>query len=92
MKLTFDRPTLEKLLRHATEAARIVGHSDALAAGPLADHVDAIVHELSELLGNLHLLAAPVPSARPSYDDDELAEVRSCPALPAHEQLAEGVL
>jgi hypothetical protein len=91
MELTIDRATLEKLLRHATSAARIVGHSDALTAGPLVDHVDAIVHELSELLGNPHLIAAPVPSARPSYDDDEPTEVRPCPALRPRKQLAEGV-
>jgi hypothetical protein len=89
-ELTLDRATLEKLLAHATSVARIVGHSDALAAGPIADHVDAIVHELSELLGNHHLLAAPVPSVRPSYDDDEYTQARSCSALPPRKQLAEG--
>ena len=74
-QLSLDIAVLETLLKHAASAARIVGHSDALAAGPLADHVDAIVHELSELLGNPHLIAAPVPSARPSYDDDEPTEI-----------------
>jgi hypothetical protein len=73
------------------DATGQVGHSNALAAGPLADHVDAIVHELSELLGNVHLLVASVPSAHPSCDDDELAEVRPCSALPMREQFAEGV-
>jgi hypothetical protein len=65
--LTLDRAILEKLLAHAAAAARIVGHSDDLTAEPLADHVDAIVHELSELLGEPHLIAAPVPSARSAF-------------------------
>jgi hypothetical protein len=77
MKFAIERITLEKLLGHATSSARIVGHSDAFAAGPLGDHIDAIVNELSELLGNSH----PVPSVRTSYDD-ESTEVRPCPALP----------
>jgi len=85
MQLNLARSTLEKLLAHAASAARIVGHLDAPAIEPLADHIDAIVHELSELLGNPH----PVPSAVPSYDDDEPTEVRSCPALPPR-QLAGG--
>jgi hypothetical protein len=68
MKLAIERTTLEKLLAHATSAARIVGHLDgAIAAGPLADHVDAIVHELTELLGNPHLIDAPAPSARSTF-------------------------
>jgi len=61
--LTIDRATLEKLLAHAASAARIVGHlDDAVAVGPLGNHVDAIVHGLTELLGDPHTLAAPVPS------------------------------
>jgi hypothetical protein len=61
--ITIERSILEKLLGHATSAARIVGHSDALAAGPLADHVDALVHELTELLGD------PALRARPAFID-----------------------
>jgi len=96
MQLTLDRAILDTLLKHAMSAARLVGSIDdgdggALAVGPLADDIDAIVHELSELLGNPHLIAAPVPSARPTYDDDEPTRVRSCPALPPRKQLAEGV-
>jgi hypothetical protein len=65
--VTIDRTTLVDLLGHATSAARLVGHlDDALAVEPLADHVDAIVHELSELLGNRDVIAAPLPSARAS--------------------------
>jgi hypothetical protein len=58
-QLKIESAVLVDVLRHATSAARIVGHSDAIAAGPLADHIDAIVHELSELLGNPHLRASP---------------------------------
>jgi hypothetical protein len=67
--LTLDRSVLEKLLEHAAAAARIAGHLDAPAVEPLADHVDALVHGLTELLGDPHLVAAPVPSARPSFDE-----------------------
>jgi len=59
-QLSLDIAVLETLLKHAASAARIVGHSDALAAGPLADHVDAIVHELGELLA---IFIGPLPSA-----------------------------
>jgi hypothetical protein len=41
--------------------------SASIAAGPLGDHVDAIVHGLTELLGDPHTLAAPVPSARSTF-------------------------
>jgi hypothetical protein len=63
-QLTIDRATLERLHAHASSSARLIGHIDALATGPLADHVDALAHELGELLGNPHLIAAPVPIAR----------------------------
>src|SRR4051812_45889794 len=66
-QITIDRATLERLHALASSAARLVGHSDALATGPLADHVDALAHELGELLGNPHLSAAPVPSARSTF-------------------------
>jgi hypothetical protein len=45
-------PVLVGLLAHAASAARLVGHIDTIAVGPLADHIDAIVHEISELLGS----------------------------------------
>jgi len=50
--IILDRSTLEKLLEHAAAAARIAGHVDAPAVEPLADHVDALVHGLTELLGD----------------------------------------
>jgi hypothetical protein len=34
-----------------------------LALGQLADHIDALVHELGELLGNPHSIAANAGSA-----------------------------
>jgi len=77
--LTRDRAILEKLLAHAAAAARIVGHIDDPAIEPLADHIDAIVHELSELLGEPHRIAAPVPSARPAFDDDITQRIESVP-------------
>ena len=66
-QLTIDRATLERLRAHAASASRLIGHIDALATGPLADHVDTIAYELGELLGNPHLIAVPVPSARSTF-------------------------
>jgi len=73
--LAVDRATLERLRAHAASAARLIGHIDALATGPLADHVDALAHELGELLGNPHLIAVPVPSARSSFALDGVPEL-----------------
>ncbi len=69
MQLTLDSAILEKLFTHAASAANRVGHigdtvDDDLAVGPLADHIDAIAHELGELLGKPPLIAARVPNAR----------------------------
>jgi hypothetical protein len=64
MNRTIPQATLRKLLDHAAAAAQLVGHSDsAIAAGPLGDHVDAIVHGLTELLGDPRTLAAPHAAA-----------------------------
>ena len=63
-QLNIDRATLERLRARAAAAARLIGHIDALATGPLADDIDALAHELGELLDDPHLIAAPVPSAR----------------------------
>lgn len=67
-----DRAFLEKLHTRASAASRLVGYIDdsvdgASAAGPLAEEIDAIVHELSELLGNPHLIVAQVIA----FPDDE---------------------
>ena len=57
-QLTVDRSTLEKLLHCAAFAAHLVGHLDyPVAAGPLGEHVDAVAHGLSELLGKARTLA-----------------------------------
>jgi hypothetical protein len=62
MRITLERSTLEKLLHHAASAAHLAGHLDDDArvhiVSALADHVDAVVHELSELLGAAHATAA----------------------------------
>ena len=76
-----ERTALVDVLAYASSAARLVGHLDeAIAVGPLADHVDEVVHLLSELLGDRHSCGG---------DDDEPTEVRPCPALPPRTQLAE---
>jgi len=86
-QLTIDRATLERLRAHAASAARLIGHIDALATGPLADHVDTIAYELGELLDNPHLVldglvapGAPTASRTLIADDGmrhELAELPS---------------
>jgi len=63
------KTVLLELLKHAASAARILGHlGDAIAAGPLAEHVDAIVHGLTELLGDPHALAGPDGAASGAHD------------------------
>jgi hypothetical protein len=62
MQVAFDKATLGGLLAHASSAARLVGHIDdgtdgTSSVGQLSDHIDAIVHVLSELLGHPHLKA-----------------------------------
>jgi hypothetical protein len=67
-RLTIDGAVLVGLLAHAASAARLVGHlDDAIACGPLADHVDAMVQVLSELLGAPCAIAASVRSAHSSF-------------------------
>jgi hypothetical protein len=74
-KLTIPRTTLADLLAHATSAAQHVGHLDEdIAAGPLGDHLDAIVHGLTEALGDPHLIAAPAPSIRSTLALDAVPE------------------
>jgi hypothetical protein len=57
LQVTVDSSILHKLLAHASSAARLVSYLDdrsdpALVVVSLADNVDAIVHELCELLGS----------------------------------------
>ena len=53
--ISVDARILSKLLRHAASASRLVGHLDDSDREGLVDQlaglVDAITHELSELLG-----------------------------------------
>jgi hypothetical protein len=69
MQLILDSAILETILERAATASRLVGHIDERAAiaviGPLADSIDEVVHVLSELLGNPHVVVT-VPSARSS--------------------------
>lgn len=68
MELAMNRTIVENLLAHAVSAARIVGHLDERVASAfveeLADHIDAIVHELSELLGNPSLTEGSATTGR----------------------------
>ena len=61
--LPLERFVLENLLDHATAAARLVGHLDDcredLVVVPLSDHIDAIAHELNELLGDTRRISSP---------------------------------
>jgi hypothetical protein len=55
--VTVDSAVLHELLAHASSAARLVSYLDersnaALVVGPLSDDIDAIVHELCEMLGS----------------------------------------
>jgi hypothetical protein len=74
VQLTLDRTTLEKLLYHAAFAAHLVGHLDDNPhrdlITQLGDHVDAIAHELAELLGDPQAVApdAAAPADRPAHD------------------------
>jgi hypothetical protein len=103
-QLTLDRAILERLLKHASSSARLVGFVigggpegglergllRALAAGPLDDHIDAIVHILSGLLGHPHLIDAPVPSARSSFVPDVVPWSDSASTLAVPDAVAPG--
>lgn len=73
VQLTLDRFALEKLLHHAAFAAHLVGHLDDDAnrelIGQIGDRVDAVVHGLTELLGDPGVLAEPDAAA----PDDRVA-------------------
>lgn len=47
-QLTIESTALVDLLTHAASAARLIGDSIAVAADPIADHVDVTGHVLSE--------------------------------------------
>ena len=76
-QITLDRGILEAVLERAESAARLVSYiddrgKDAFAVHPLADEIDAIVHELTELLGNPHLIAASVSDACSTFGADDV--------------------
>lgn len=77
--LQVPRPALVDLLVHASSAARMVGQLDERAGAPaveqLSDHVDAIVHGLSELLGGHRPTVEPVPRGEEANAADELRQV-----------------
>lgn len=69
MQLTFDGSIMQKLLGRAASAARRVSCLDPgdAVVELLADDIDAIVHELSELLGDPRGLALPgAPDVEPA--------------------------
>ncbi len=76
MKLTLDRSILENLRHQAASAARLIGHLDdddrADLISQLGDHVDAVVHGLTEILGAPRALAehddVAAPDDRPPRD------------------------
>jgi hypothetical protein len=81
MKPTIDRTTLENLLQHAAHAAQLVGHLDDCAhpelVDQLGDHLDAVVHGLTELLGGTRAFAVCDASGL-----DDRGGARDVPALP----------
>ncbi len=70
-EVTVDSAVLDELLAHASSAARLVSYLDersdaALVVGPLSDDIDAIVHELCELLGSARAFPRLVQSTGPA--------------------------
>ena len=77
MQLTIERAVFEMLLKRAVSAARRIryiedGVHGALDVDLLADDIDAIIHELTESLGNPHLIAASVPDACSTFGADDV--------------------
>ncbi|HWO22451.1 MAG TPA: hypothetical protein VNO30_27020 [Kofleriaceae bacterium] len=72
------RLVLVDLLAHASAAARIVGHredSNDSNREQLSDHVDALVHGLSELFGDHRLTDKPAPDGDEADVVDELRQL-----------------
>jgi len=76
MEPTIPQAMLAAPLGHATEAARLVGHLDGPIAELLSDHIDTIVHQLTELLGDPRTLNAADAAAGVGTTD---SAVRSAP-------------
>jgi hypothetical protein len=73
MRITLEGDILEKILNHAAFAAHLVGHLDAHArrdlVDQLGDHVDAVIHSLTEILGDPRALSGHDSAA--GSDDSE---------------------
>jgi hypothetical protein len=70
-QVTVDSAVLHEMLAYASSAARLVSYLDersdaALVVGPLSDDIDAIVHELCELLGSARAFPRLVQSTGPA--------------------------
>jgi hypothetical protein len=79
MQIIIDIEILESILIHATSASRLAGCiNDAsdreIVIDTIAVSIDAIVRTLAGLLGNPHVIAAPVPSARSTFGADVVTE------------------
>ncbi len=68
-KLIVDRAILEMLHKRA---ASVAYRASYIADAELADEVDAIAHELSELLGDPHLRVGTIPDACPWFEADDV--------------------
>jgi hypothetical protein len=79
MQITIDIEILETILIRATSASRLAGcindASDrAIVIDTIAASIDEIVRTFDGLLGNPHVIAAPVPSARSTFGADVVTE------------------
>ena len=68
-QLIVDRAILEMLHKRA---ASVAYRASYIADAELADEVDAIAHELSELLGNPHLRLGAIPDACSWFEADDV--------------------
>ncbi len=68
-QLLVDRAILEMLHKRA---ASVAYRASYIADAELADEVDAIAHELSELLGDPHLRVGTIPDACPWFEADDV--------------------
>jgi hypothetical protein len=84
--MAVPKATLKELLQHAAFAAHLVGHLDddahADLIGQLGDHVDAIAHDLTEILGD--------PRALAEHDDDAPDDRAPHDGIPALASSVEG--
>jgi hypothetical protein len=76
---------LVELLAHASSAAHIVGHLDdrdgSTTLEQLSDHVDALVHGLSELLGDHRLTAEVAPDDDATTQPDPVVQEHAMPLV-----------